>query len=299
MRDKSKKLKNNIHYLYLLPSVIIMAVMMGFPILYNMGMSFFNWKLRSNDRSFAGFENYIKVMSDDKFFKIIAVTVIWTAAGIVLQMVIGIGLALFVDTLTKGKKYMRTILLIPWIIPGVVSALMWKWMLQADVGIVNYILQNLKLTDKNILFLSDVNLALIVLILINVWKATPFWFLMVTASLQNKPCDQMEAASIDGAKYRHILRYVILPHLSPIIASTGVLTTIWTLNYFDLIWVITKGGPMDATSTLPVYTYRLAFEFNDFGQSAAMAIISLIIVSIVCIPYVKKMFGDMKAEGVL
>lgn len=158
---------------------------------------------------------------------------------------------------------------------------------------------SLHITDKNLLFLSDVNLTLFVLILVNVWKATPFWFLMVTAGLQNKPTDQIEAAIMDGAKYRHVLKYVILPHLSSIIASTGVLTTIWTLNYFDLIWVMTRGGPMDTTSTLPVYTYRLAFEFNDFGKSAAMAVVSLCIVSIVCIPYIRKMFRDMKSEGVM
>lgn len=287
------------NYLYLLPASIIMAVMLGFPVVYNIGMSFYEWTLQDSEKKFAGFTNYVEIMADNKLLSIIIITVIWTVLGILLQMILGIGLALFIEELTKGKKVMRTILLIPWIIPGVISALMWKWMLQADVGIINYILMELNITDQNILFLSDVNITLFVLILINVWKATPFWFLMITASLQNKPMDQIEAAIMDGAKYRHILTHVILPYLSPVIASTGVLTTIWTLNYFDLIWVTTKGGPMDSTSTLPVYTYRLAFEFNDLGKSASMAVISLLIVSIVCIPYVRKMFKDMKEEGMM
>jgi multiple sugar transport system permease protein len=176
---------------------------------------------------------------------------------------------------------------------------MWKLMMQADVGIINYLLMGNGLTDKNILFMSDPAFAMPSLIFVNLWKAVPFWFLMITAALQDKPMDQIESASMEGARYRHVLRHIILPHLSPIIASTGVLTTIWTLNYFDLIWATTRGGPMDSTSTLPIYTYRLAFEFNDFGRAAALAVISLIIVSLVCIPYVKRIFFNLREEGVL
>ena len=286
-------------YMYLVPSTVIMAVMLGFPIVYNIVISFFDWTLMNKDKTFNGFANYINVLSDDKFLKILGITIIWTLLGVVLQMGIGIGMALFTDSITRGKKYLRTIMLIPWIIPGVVTALMWRWMMQADVGIINAVIKQLGMSVKNILFLSDTSIVLIVLVLINTWKAAPFWFLMITASLQNKPTDQIEAALIDRAKYRHILRYVIMPHLAPTIASTGILTTIWTLNYFDLIWVTTKGGPMNATSTLPVYTYRMAFEFNDFGGSAAVAVISLVLVSLICIPYVRKMFQNLKYEGVL
>ena len=294
-----KKTKKIMPYMYLVPSTVIMAAMLGFPIVYNIVISFFDWTLMNKDKTFNGFANYINVLSDDKFVKILLITVVWTLLGVVLQMGIGIGMALFTDSITRGKKYLRTIMLIPWIIPGVVTALMWKWMMQADVGIINAVIKQVGLVDKNILFLSDTSIVLLVLVLINTWKAAPFWFLMITASLQNKPTDQIEAALIDRAKYRHILRYVIMPHLAPTIASTGILTTIWTLNYFDLIWVTTKGGPMNATSTLPVYTYRMAFEFNDFGGSAAVAVISLVLVSLICIPYVRKMFQNLKYEGVL
>lgn len=299
MKKQSRFSKKISPYLYLLPSTIIMVLMLGFPIFYNFGISFFDWTLKNKDKTFSGLSNYMKVLGDDKFFQIFITTIVWTLLGVALQMLVGIGLALFVDHLRRGKKYMRTVMLLPWVIPGVVTALMWKWMLQADIGIINNTLMTLGITDKNVLFLSDPNIALFFLILINVWKAAPFWFLMITASLQDKPVDQMESAKLDGARYHHMLRHVLLPHLSPIIASTGVLTTIWTLNYFDLIWITTKGGPMDATTTLPIYTYRLAFEFNDFGASAAMAVVSLIIVSMVCIPYVRKMFKNLREGGVL
>lgn len=299
---KQRKTKNKAFltpYLYLLPATLIIIIMLGFPIIYNIGVSTFKWTLMSNQKVFTGFDNYIAILTDDKFMQIVGATLIWTVLGVALQMVIGIGMALFTDRLNAGKKFVRVSMLIPWIIPGVVTALMWKWMLQADVGIINHLLLSLHITEKNVLFLSDKNLALFTLIMVNTWKATPFWFLMITAGLQSKPAEQMEAAIMDGAKYRHVVKYILLPHLSPVIASTGILTAIWTLNYFDLIWTTTKGGPMDATSTLPVYTYRLAFEFNDFGRAAAMAVISLIIISIVCIPYMRKMFNNLKYEGVL
>ncbi|MCL2223008.1 MAG: sugar ABC transporter permease, partial [Oscillospiraceae bacterium] len=145
----------------------------------------------------------------------------------------------------------------------------------------------------------DPNISMFSVIFVNVWRAAPFWFLMVTAALQNKPNDQIEAARIDGARYPSVLLHVILPHLSPVIATTGVLTTIWTLNYFDLIWVMTRGGPLDSTSTLPIYTFRLAFEFNDFGRAAALAVVSLILVSFMCIPYIIKIFKNMREGGTL
>jgi multiple sugar transport system permease protein len=273
--------------------------MLGYPIVYNFIISFFRWTLRQPDKFFNGFANYIAVLTGEKFFIILKNTVIWTGAGVLFQMILGIALAVFIDDLKLGKKYMRTILLLPWLIPGVVTALMWKWMTMADVGIINFLLMRLGLTEKNILFMSDPLYAMPTLIFVNTWKAVPFWFLMITAALQSKPQDQIESAVMEGARYPRVFFSIILPYLSPVIASAGVLTTIWTLNYFDLIWSTTKGGPMDATSTLPIYTYRLAFEFNDFGRSAALAVVSLIIVSLVCIPYVKRIFGGLREEGAL
>lgn len=286
-------------YLYILPAGLIMLVMLGYPIVYNLVISFFNWTLRDPVQTFNGFANYISVLTDHRFPMIVTNTLVWTIAGVVLQMLIGIGLALFVDSMRRGQKYMRTIALIPWLIPGVVTALMWRFMFQADVGIINSLLMSTGLTDSNTLFLADPNLSMASVIFVNLWRATPFWFLMITAALQGKPVDQIEAATLEGARYPTILRHVLLPHLSPVIATTGVLTTIWTLNYFDLIWIMTRGGPLDSTSTLPVYTFRLAFEFNDFGRSAALAVVSLVLVSIMCIPYIVKMFSNMREGGTL
>jgi multiple sugar transport system permease protein len=167
-------------------------------------------------------------------------------------------------------------------------------MLQSDMGIINHLLRSLNLIDHDISWLGSDTHALWSLIFVNTWKAFPFWFLMLLAGLQDIPNDQIEAAKIDGAKWFDVVRYVKIPHLSSIIGATGVITTIWTLNYFDLIWVTTKGGPMDATSTLPIYTYRLAFEFFDFGKSSAMALISLVLIGVICSPYMRAMLKSIK-----
>ena len=293
-----RKMKNPA-LLFLLPAFLFMIIFLGFPIVYNCVLSFFKWSLKYAEHPFIGLTNYKKLILNDDFLDIIKNTLVWTILGVCFQMVIGIALALFVDNMLRGQRLMRIILLIPWVIPGVVTALMWKFMLQADIGLVNYVLQSLQITGDNIRFLSDTGIAMLTLVLVNTWKAVPFWFLMITAGLQSKPTDQIEAARVDGASYFSILKSVILPHLSSIIASTGVLTSIWTLNYFDLIWVITKGGPKNSTTTLPIYIYRLAFEDRDFGKSAACAILSMVIVVLFSIPYVKKIFSDLKEEGVL
>lgn len=294
-----KAKRKNPAFGFLFPAVLLMLLFFAFPIVYNFVISFLKWSLKYAEHPFVGFNNYIKLIGDDSFFEIIGNTLVWTFLGVALQMILGIALAMFVDGMTKGQKFMRTILLIPWVIPGVVTALMWKFMLQSDIGLVNFVLQAVGITQSNIQFLSDSKLAMFTLVLVNTWKATPFWFLMITAGLQTKPLDQIEAARVDGAGFWTIFRKIILPHLSSIIASTGVLTSIWTLNYFDLIWVITKGGPKNATTTLPIQIYRLAFEENNFGRSAACAVVSLFIVVLISIPYIKKIFGDLKEEGVL
>jgi len=297
-----KRLFRNIEpYLYLIPAVVIMLAILAYPIVYNFGISFFQWTLRSPERPFVGLENYINVITDRSFLPVLRNTFVWTVLGVVCQMIVGIGLALIADSMLNKRRrgYVRTLALIPWLIPGVVTALMWRWMFMSDVGIINSTLMSTGITSENILFISSPEIAMFTVIFVNTWRAAPFWFLMITAGLQSKPVDQIEAAKIDGARYHSILRYVILPHLSPVITATGVLTTIWTLNYFDLIWVTTKGGPMNATSTLPIYTYRLAFEFNNFGRSAAMAVITLLIAAIICIPYARKMFMNLREDGVL
>ncbi|MFF2091422.1 carbohydrate ABC transporter permease [Paenibacillus sp. NPDC058174] len=293
MTTNKRLLRKFVPYLYLLPSLAVIVSLLAYPLFYNLYVSLHRWQLSKPDKPFTGFANFKDILTDDIFKHVLLTTIIWTVCGVVLQMAAGLLAALFVDERRRSKGILRSVLLLPWVLPGVVTALMWSWMLQSDMGIVNDILRYLHLIDKDISWLGP-DMALGTLVFVNTWKAFPFWFLMLLAALQDIPDDQLEAARIDGARWFSIVRYIKVPHLTPIIGATGVITTIWTLNYFDLIWVTTKGGPMDATSTLPIYTYRLAFEFFDFGKSSAMALISLVIIGIICSPYMRAMLRSVK-----
>jgi multiple sugar transport system permease protein len=179
------------------------------------------------------------------------------------------------------------------VMPGVIIALIWNFMLQADLGVVNQMLQALGWIDKPIVWFNE-QLAMESVIVANTWKAFPFWLIMLLAGLQSISRDQIEAARIDGANRSRLIWHIKLPGLRPIFAATGVLTTIWTLNYFDLIYVMTKGGPGIATSTFPVYTYNLGFQMFRFGEAATMSIISMVLIFMLCIPYIRMMINNLK-----
>ena len=282
-------------YIFILPAAVLMLLFLGYPLVYNIGISFFRWQLAFADRPFAGLRNYTSILSGNVFGRVVLNTAMWTVGGVCLQMAVGILLAVMVDGMRRGSsRVMQSLILLPWIIPGVVTSVIWMCMLQSDLGVVSYLINALGGTDRSVLWFSDTRLALISVIMVNTWKAMPFWFLMITAALMDVPRDQVEAARIDGARQIAVFRHVILQHLKPVIAATATLTTIWTFNSFDIIWTITRGGPLNATATLPVYTYLLGFTTNNFGQASAMAVISVLIVAAVCAPYIRALYRKVR-----
>lgn len=285
-------------YLFLLPAMLTMLIFLASSVLYNFGISFFRWDLQLPDKPFIGLDNYIKVVSNDAFKTIVMNSVIWTVVGVLLQMILGILIALIVEKLRGWRSgFMQSVVLLPWLVPGVVVALIWMWMLNADLGILNYLLRELHIIGKNLLWLSDKKISLITLIIVNTWSAIPFWFLMITAALKDISRDQIESAMIDGAGEVSIFFHVILQHIKPVIAVTATLTSIWTFNQFNIIWVATGGGPFNATTTMSIYTYRLGFQFYNFGQASAMAVISFLIVAVVCTPYIRSMLKTVEEGG--
>ncbi len=282
-------------YVLILPAALMILVFLGYPLVYNTGMSFFRWQLAFPDHPFTGFRNFTRILSSRAFGRVVLNTAVWTLGGVGLQMALGILLAVVIDGMRKwSSRLMQTVILLPWIVPGVVTSVIWMCMLQSDLGVISYLIRALGAVDRNVLWFSDPRLSLMSVILVNTWKAMPFWFLMITAALMDVPRDQVEAARIDGAGYLAVFRHVVLQHLKPVIAATATLTTIWTFNSFDIIWTITKGGPLNATSTLPVYTYLLGFSTNNFGQASAMAVVSVLIVAVVCVPYIRTLYRKVR-----
>lgn len=294
----SKKNKISIEpYLLISPAILVISLIIAFPICFNVYVSMLDWNLGSVAKPFVGFENYREILTSETFFQVLINTIIWTVVGVGLQMIIGLLLATFVESSKKYVGFLQSVFVIPWIIPGVVASLMWSWMLQADLGIINNILSGIGIISDPILWLGDKKFAMSAVIGANTWKGFPFWFLMLLAGLQSLPAEQIEAAKIDGATKWKIFIHIKIPHLIPVIAATGVITTIWTLNYFDLIYVMTKGGPGIATSTFPIYTYMLGFQLFKFAKSSAMAIISLFVMAILSAPYVRMMMKNISDEG--
>jgi multiple sugar transport system permease protein len=282
-------------YFYILPASIMIIVFLGYPLVYNIGISFFRWQLAFPDHSFTGLRNYTRILTSGVFGRVLLNTAVWTVGGVCLQMVVGILLAVMVDGMRRwSSRLMQSLILLPWIIPGVVTSVIWMCMLQSDLGVVSYLINSLGGMDRSVLWFSDTRLALISVMIVNTWKAMPFWFLMITAALMDVPRDQVEAARIDGAGRFSVFRHVVLQHLKPVIAATATLTTIWTFNSFDIIWTITRGGPLNATATLPVSTYLLGFSANNFGQASAMAVISVLIVAVVCAPYIRALYRKVR-----
>ena len=282
-------------YIFILPAALMILLFLGYPLVYNIGISFFRWQLAFPDHPFVGLRNYTRIISGDAFGRVVLNTALWTVGGVCLQMGVGILLAVIVDGMRRGSsRMMQSLILLPWIIPGVVTSVIWMCMLQSDLGVVSYLITALGGRGRSVLWFSDPKLALTSVTMVNTWKAMPFWFLMITAALMDVPRDQVESARIDGAGQFAVFRHVVLQHLKPVIAATATLTTIWTFNSFDIIWIITRGGPLNATATLPVYTYLLGFTTNNFGQASAMAVLSVLIVAVVCAPYIRALYRKVR-----
>ena len=201
-------------------------------------------------------------------------------------MLIGFAMALFVNSLHKGQKTMRTLLLLPYLLPTVTVALSWRMMLSPNYGIVNQVLQALHLPVFN--WFSDIRTAFSMLVLIDVWQSAPFVFLLLYAALQSVPQGQYEAARIDGANSLKILFYVTIPNIKNSLALCALLRTIDSFRLFDKVNLLTGGGPANSTSTITQYLYNYGIKSLDFGFGSAGAIVMTILVLILSSVYIKR-----------
>ena len=205
---------------------------------------------------------------------------------VILEMLIGFGLALFVNSLHKGQKVMRTLLLLPYLLPTVTVALIWRMMLSPNYGIVNQVLEALHLPVYN--WFSDIHTAFGMLVLIDVWQCAPFVFLLLYAALQAVPQDQYEAARMDGAGRLKILFYVTVPNIKSSLALCALLRTIDSFRLFDKVNLLTGGGPANSTATITQYLYNYGIKTFDFGLGSAGAIVMTVIVLILSSFYIKR-----------
>ncbi len=284
------KKKNIWPYLLVAPAVIIIGYVVFYPVINAILMSLQSYDLRRpKEIEFTGLVNYIEMFQDELFFKGLYKTLLWVGFGVGFQFVFGFVLAGLLNKKFFGRGIIRAVSLIPWVTPGVLIGLMWKWIYDGNYGVLNDILMKLNLIDENIPFLSQVSTAFPAEIVTIVWQGIPFFALMLLAGLQSVPHELYEAADIDGATSAQKFFRVTVPCMKNTIFITALLRIIWVANSVDVILNMTEGGPSYSTQTLSVYIFNKASAL-DLGYASAMAIILAILLSIVAIPYLKSTF---------
>ena len=271
------------------PTVVILLIMTAYPLIFTFFYSFTNYNLLRNLRSPAKitfFQNYVKLLKDPYFQQSIWNTVKFTIFAVIFEMLIGFAMALFVNSLHKGQKTMRTLLLLPYLLPTVTVALSWRMMLSSNYGIINQFLSGLGLPYFN--WFLDTRTAFWTILVIDVWQNVPFVFLLLFASLQSVPEGQYEAARIDGAGAFQQFWYVTIPNIKNSLALCALLRTIDTFRLFEKVNVLTGGGPAGTTSTITQYLYNYGIKSLDFGFGSAGAIVMTVLVLILSSVYIKR-----------
>ena len=286
----SIKKEKMIGYCFIIPAVIYMMIFIGYPIIYNWIISFQDvtaLTLGSNNRDFIGFENYQTILGDVTFRKAIVNTLIYTVGCLTIQFIFGFLFALFFAKKFKLSKPIRGIVVISWMLPVTVVALIFKFMFAEGNGIINFILLNLNLIEQPIGWLIQDKTAMFALIMANSWVGIPFNMLLLTTGLNTIPNDIYEAASIDGATKIKQFFKLTMPLLKPTIMSVLILGFVLTFKVFDLVYVMTGGGPVDATEVLSTYSYKLSFTLFKFGEGAAVANVLFVCLFLVALVYLR------------
>jgi ABC-type sugar transport system permease subunit len=259
--------------LFLLPAIVVLALLLAVPILYSVWLSLTDASLAAGrlDTPFAGLDNYARLVGDKSVHNALLNTLYFTVVEVACVVALGLGVALLLNHPFGRWAGFRVLLLLPWAIAPVANAVLWKWIYHSNYGILNSLLLGLGVIDSNVTWLGEPFRALNMLLVVDVWKSTPFIAILLLAALQTIPKSQYRAARMDGANGWQSFRYITLPALRTPLAIAAILQTIWSLRTFDLIYVLTKGGPADGTVVMNFLAYRVTFNFLQFGYGAAIA----------------------------
>lgn len=265
-----------LRWILLAPTVVVLLALTVFPTIYMFTVSF--QKFNPADPSaneFIGFANFIRLAEDDKFQNAVFNTLLFTSVAVTLEFCLGLAFALLVDNYVRQLRFIRTILLIPMMLPPIAVAITWKILYQPTFGVLNDLLVRLGLDP--VLWTASVNTAMMAIIIVDVWEWTPFVFLMCLAGLAGLPKEPYEAAEIDGAGTWRVFWDFTWPFLRPVITITILLRVMDAFRLFDQVWIMTRGGPASVTETLSLYIYRVAFRFFDMGYAAAISLFMLLL----------------------
>lgn len=289
-RRRNFRLRGLIRFSFLLPAIVYLLLFFGYPLYYSITVSLEHYDLQAEYTGIApfnGLANYLNVWQDPTFHQAFLNTLTFTIGSIVPQFLIGLALALFFSRAFPLSRFLRALLLLPWLLPLIVSSTIWKWLFDLTNGIIDQGLAGLHLLPAHFGWLTTPGWSLAAVIIANIWIGIPFNMVLLYSGLQGIPGEIYEAASIDGANRWQRFWYVTLPLLKAVIGVVLMLGLIYTLKVFDIIYVITGGGPANATQTLSTWSYKLSFAQQLFGQGAAVGNIILIISLLIALLYLR------------
>lgn len=283
------KSRSYLPYYFIAPVAIIIFGIALYPILHTFYISLHQINLKFPDlgMSFIWFENYIRLFRDVRAMGALLNTVFFTVSTVALELVFGMIIALLMDRALRFRGILRATVLIPWAMPTVVAAMLWRWMYNDQSGIINAILVATGVTSEYLQFLAEPVLAWIAVIVTEVWKTTPFMALLLLAGLQVIPREVYEASAIDGASKIRTFFTITLPLIRPVLLVALLFRTLDAFRVFDVIFVMTGGGPGNATESLSLYTYKTMFGALDFGYGSALSILTFACVVLISVLYIK------------
>jgi multiple sugar transport system permease protein len=262
-------------YALLLPAAVLMVVLVGVPFVRALWLSFHKKLLGAEEAPWIGLQNYVTLLSDATFWQAVKNTFIFTTGSIGCKLILGLSIALILNESLPARGLWRSIVMLPYAMPTLVSVLVWKWMYNDVAGVLNYLAGQAKLTDHPILWLADPNIALPAVIAVNVWRGFPFFVITILAGLQTVPQELYDAAKVDGAGAWARFRQVTAPGILPVVAVTTLFSAILTFNDFSIIWILTQGGPGNATQVLSTLTYKISIPGLELGKGVAVSVLML------------------------
>lgn len=281
-----KKIKfDYARWVFVLPAMLVVCTLLIYPIFSSLYYSMTTKHLIKPAYDFIGLANYQAVLTDPNFLKAFLTSILWTVVSLAGQLIIGFTSALAINRIKMGKGIYRTLLIIPWAFPSIVIALSWKWILNGVSGFIPNLLVQLGICSTLPQFLSDSSLVFLTLVFINIWFGAPMIMVNVLSALQTISVEQYEAAQIDGASKFQQFYHITVPHIKVVVGLLVVLRTIWIFNNFDLIYLITGGGPANATTTIPIYAYNMGWGAKMLGKSSAVTMLLLGFLLLVCMVY--------------
>lgn len=290
---KKSKMMSDTKFAYLIsaPMILYLLLILFIPIIWGVSLSFTN-KMIGGEAQFTGFDNYIKLLQDKEYLRSLLNTAVYTAFAIGGKIIFGTILALALNVEFKGRNICRAFLLIPWTLPNIVVVLNWKWIFSETGGVLNYILKSFHLINKDLVWFGSAGLAMAAVILVDIWRGTPFFGISILSKLQTIPADNYEAADIDGANTWQKFLYVTLPSIKDVIGLTALVSTIWTINQFESVWLLTGGGPNGGTELMNIYSYRTAMTSMQLGRGVAVSVLAMPILIILITLVTRKMLAE-------